>query len=49
VSAMFTGYKPAVNVPEHLAIASSQVLKALVVCMAAAGIVYWILSKAPPQ
>ena len=49
VSAMFTGYKPAVHVPEHLAIASSQVLKALVVCMAAAGIVYWILSKAPPQ
>jgi len=49
VSAMFTGYKPAAHVPEHLAIPSSQVLKALVVCVAAAGIVYWILSKAPPQ
>jgi len=49
VSAMFTGYKPAAHVPEHLAIPSSQVLKALAVCVAAAGIVYWILSKAPPQ
>ena len=48
VSAMFTGYKPAASVPEHLAIAGSQLLKALVVCAAAAGIVYWILAKAPP-
>ena len=48
VSAMFTGYKPAEQVPEHLAITSSQLFKALIVAVVAAGIVYWILAMAPP-
>ena len=48
VSAMFTGYKPAEHVPEHLAITSSQLFKALIVAVVAAGIVYWILAMAPP-
>jgi cytochrome b len=48
VSAMFTGYKPAATVPEHLAIPGSQLFKALVVGLVAAGIVYMIVTKAPP-
>jgi cytochrome b len=48
VSSMFTGYKPAALVPEHEAIRSSQLLKAIVVSALSAGIVYWIVVSAPP-
>lgn len=48
VSAMFTGLKPATVVPEHEAIDSSQLLKALIVSVASAGFVYWVIVNAPP-
>jgi cytochrome b len=44
---MLHGHKPAVLVPEHEAISSSQLLKALVVSLVAAGFVYWLLAHAP--
>jgi cytochrome b len=44
---MLHGHKPAVLVPEHEAIRSSQLLKALVVSLIAAGFVYWLLAHAP--
>ena len=49
VSAMFTGYKSAAEVPAHHAITSSQLLKAIVVSALAAGFVYWLIAiNAPP-
>ena len=44
---MLHGHLPAVLVPEHEAIKSSQLFKALVVSLAAAGFVYWLLAHAP--
>jgi cytochrome b len=44
---MLHGHLPAVMVPEHEAIKSSQLLKALVVSLVAAGFVYWLLAHAP--
>jgi hypothetical protein len=45
---MFTGHKPALHVPHHEAIKSSELIKALVVCALSAGVVYYLLSHAPP-
>jgi cytochrome b len=44
---MLHGHLPAAMVPEHEAISSSQLLKALVVSLLAAGFVYWLLAHAP--
>ena len=44
---MLLGHKPAILVPEHEAIHSSQLFKALVVSLVAAGFVYWLLAHAP--
>jgi cytochrome b len=44
---MLNGHKAAELVPEHEAISSSQLFKALVVCLVAAGFVYWLLAHAP--
>ena len=44
---MLHGHKPATLVPEHEAISHSQLLKALVVSLVAAGLVYWLLAHAP--
>jgi cytochrome b len=44
---MLNGHKAAALVPEHEAISSSQLFKALVVCLVAAGFVYWLLAHAP--
>jgi cytochrome b len=44
---MLNGHKPATLVPEHEAISHSQLLKALVVSLVAAGFVYWLLAHAP--
>jgi cytochrome b len=48
VPAMVTGCKPAEAVPEHAAIRSSELLKALIVIVLASGAVYGILRAAPP-
>ncbi|MGC1457583.1 MAG: cytochrome b/b6 domain-containing protein [Steroidobacteraceae bacterium] len=48
VPAMFHGGKPAAHVPLHEAIASSQLLKALIVIAIACGCVYWLVHAAPP-
>jgi len=48
VSAMFTGYKPAALVPEHHAIPSSQLLKAIIVSALSSAFVYWLITSAPP-
>jgi cytochrome b len=47
VPAMLTGWKPAEAVPEHEAIASSQLWKAIIVIAVSSGAVYWVLSAAP--
>jgi cytochrome b len=44
---MLHGHMPAVLVPEHQAISSSQLLKALVISLVASGFVYWLLAHAP--
>ena len=44
---MLHGHLPAALVPEHEAISSSQLVKALVVSLVAAGFVYWLLAHAP--
>ncbi len=44
---MLHGHVPAALVPEHEAITSSQLIKALVVSLVAAGFVYWLLAHAP--
>jgi cytochrome b len=48
VPAMLHGWKPAEAVPAGEAITSSQLWKALIVMIVAAGLVYWILTLAPP-
>lgn len=47
VMPMFTGHKPAAWVAEHEAITSSQLLKALLVILAAGGLVCWLIGAAP--
>lgn len=44
---MLHGHKPARLVPEHEMISSSQLFKALVIGVVAAGFVYWLLAHAP--
>lgn len=44
---MLHGHLPSAVVPEHEAISSSQLLKALLVSLLAAGFVYWLLAHAP--
>jgi cytochrome b len=44
---MLHGHLPSAIVPEHEAISSSQLLKALVVSLLAAGFVYYLLAHAP--
>jgi cytochrome b len=44
---MLHGHLPSAMVPEHEAISSSQLLKALVVSLLAAAFVYWLLAHAP--
>jgi hypothetical protein len=48
VGPMFTGGKPQALVPEHEAIRSSQLLKALIVALVCAGGIYLLLENAPP-
>jgi cytochrome b len=47
VPAMVTGYKPAEAVPEHAAIKSSELLKALLVIAVSTAVVYGVLHAAP--
>jgi hypothetical protein len=44
---MLHGHLPAAMVPEREAISNSQLLKALVISLVAAGFVYWLLAHAP--
>jgi len=44
---MLHGHLPSTLVPEHEAISSSQLVKALVVSLVAAGLVYYLLAHAP--
>jgi cytochrome b len=46
---MLTGHKPGELVPPHEAISSSQLIKALIVAAVAAGLVYFLISHAPPE
>jgi cytochrome b len=48
VGPMFTGKKLAAVVPDHEAIASSQIVKAIVVILLAGAAVYWLINAAPP-
>jgi cytochrome b len=48
VAAMFHGKKPATHVPEHEAITKSEIVKAIIVIVVSAGLVYWIVNAAPP-
>ena len=48
VRSMLSGTKPAAVVPEHEAISSSQLVKALVVILISCALVYWLLHAAPP-
>lgn len=48
VRAMFTGRKPAELVPTEHGINGSQLVKALIVALVAAGTVYLVLEQAPP-
>jgi cytochrome b len=45
---MIHGYKPAVLVPEHEAITSSELIKALIVALVCAAGVFWLVHSAPP-
>jgi cytochrome b len=45
---MLTGHKPAALIPEHEAISSSELLKAVIVSLIASGFVYWLVTHAPP-
>jgi cytochrome b len=47
VGAMLHGKKPAETVPEHEAITKSEIVKALIVIVISAGLVYWLISSAP--
>jgi len=48
VAAMVHGHKPATVVPAHEAITTSEIVKAVVVVAISAGLVYWLISAAPP-
>jgi cytochrome b len=48
VGPMVTGKKPAANVPVDMAIENSQLVKAIIVAVVSAGIVYAIVYFAPP-
>jgi cytochrome b len=48
VPAMITGRKPAESVSETEAITSSEIIKACVLALICAGLVYWLVSAAPP-
>ncbi len=48
VISMLSGTKPATVVPDHEAISSSQLIKALVVILISCALVYWLLHAAPP-
>jgi len=48
IGAMFHGKKPAAHVPEHEAITRSELTKAVIVIAISAGLVYWLISAAPP-
>ena len=48
VQAMWHGEKPATYVPADQAIASSQLWKAAIVIVVAAGCVVWLVHAAPP-
>jgi cytochrome b len=47
VGAMVHGKKPASYVPAHEAIERSEIVKALIVIVISAGLVYWLISAAP--
>jgi cytochrome b len=49
VPAMLTGRKPADAVPDGQAISSSELWKAVIVIAVSCGVVYWVLSAAPPE
>jgi cytochrome b len=49
VGAMVTGRKPAAYVPQHEAISSSELIKAMIVCVLSAGLVYYLIAHAPPE
>jgi len=48
VGPMVTGRKPAAIVPEHEAIASSQLIKAVIVALLSVAAVYLLVTSAPP-
>jgi cytochrome b len=47
VGAMFHGRKLAAHVPDHEAITKSEIVKAVIVIVISAGLVYWMLAAAP--
>jgi cytochrome b len=47
VHALITGHKPAAHVPEHEEISSSRSVLAVLIVVALAGVLAWIVSKAP--
>ncbi|MEJ1965076.1 MAG: hypothetical protein WDO56_27445 [Gammaproteobacteria bacterium] len=47
VGAMVHGKKPATYVPAHEAIEKSEIVRAIVVIVISAGLVYWLISAAP--
>lgn len=47
VGAMFHGKKPASHVPEHEAITKSEIVKAVIVIVISAALVYWFINAAP--
>jgi cytochrome b len=49
VMPMLTGHKPGELVPAHEAVTSSELIKALIVAALSAGIVYFLISHAPPD
>ena len=48
VPAMFTGRKPSALVPEREAIGSSALIAACFIAACSAGLIYWLVSAAPP-
>jgi len=48
IPAMFSGRKPSEIVPDHEAIGSSAMIKAVIIALISAGLVYWLVSAAPP-
>jgi cytochrome b len=48
VPAMFSGRKPSELVPAHEAIENSALIKAVIIASISAGLIYWLISAAPP-